>query len=230
MSNYDVLKIANILSNNQSTTLNKNLISNVCNTFYSDEIATGVDRSRSSIGMSLQLNYPSLFINPDSPGFDIELINRSILELGVHLLKPQKVLCGTVDFACAATLNELVANCDFVNTLSVHYLESFINQTIEDSRVISFQDIENDNFASDYDMAVIALELFSHDTSLIDTIWDHILPSGCMIMSGFSDFGTLYTQKDMHPFYEYLEKLCSDSDKCVIHIPVGTSIMYVIKL
>lgn len=230
MNNYDVLKIANILSNNLSTQLDRQSVCDNYNSFLLEEQSTGVDRSRAALGMSLQLNYFGLLTNADSPGFDIETISRSFIELAVRLSKPNKVFSGTISFAMGSTLKNLVPNSHFVNIANTYYLEKYLNEQLDDSKVISFQDIESNSFDNDYDLAIIDFELFSHDTQLIDNIWDHIMPGGCMLVSSFSDFGSVYTTKDMHPFYEYLERLCNDSDKHVFHIPVGTSIMYVVKL
>ena len=128
MSNYDVLKIANILSNNLSTQIDKQSMCDNYNSFLLEEQSTGADRSRAALGMSLQLNYFGLLTNSDSPGFDIEIISRSFIELAIHLSKPNKVFSGMISFAMGSTLKNLVPNSHFINIINIQIFILYINQ------------------------------------------------------------------------------------------------------
>ena len=227
--NYNVFQMANFLSHTASSEIEPSVIVSNNATFLQQEISTGVDRSRSAIGYSVQLNWLDQISDINSSAMDIEILSRSIVEIIIRIKNPSKLLFFGMNYVLAVTLGEIVSNVDYVNSMSIGYMQQFTNTIINDEHIVLMDDFANGNIASDYDVVFIDVEMVSHDFSIIDNLWEKLSPGSLMILNTVNDFGSLYSLKNKHPYFQYLSKLTGDDDKYLFHIPVATGFTFVVK-
>jgi len=226
--NYGVFQFANLLSHTASSEIDKALVVAKNAQFLQSEVETGVDRSRSAIGFSVQLNWldPG---NLTGSTMDIEILSRSIVEIIVRIKNPSKLLFCGMNYVLAATLNEIVPRVDYVNTTSIDYLEQYIGAQIPDDHIISMQDFASGVIDTDYDVFFVDTEMMSHDFSIIDSAWEKLAQNSLMILNTVNDFGALYALKERHPYFQYLSRLTEDDDKYLFHVPLATGFTFVVK-
>jgi len=227
--NYSVFQMANLLSHTMSSDIDKSTIVTNNAQFLQSEIATGVDRGRSTIGYSVQLNWLDQISDASSSAMDIEILTRSIVEIAVRIKNPSKVIFYGMNYILGSTLNEIVPNVHYVNTMSVDYMEKYKNIKISEDKIVLMEDFVNGNIDEDYDIALIDVEMVSHDFSIIDNVWDKLPSNSLMILNIVNDFGSLYSMKNKHPYFQYLSRLAEDEDKYLFHIPVATGFTFVVK-
>lgn len=227
MNNYDIFMLSNLFSHTTSSEVNKESIVNNFSSALQSESDTGVDRTRASIGYSVQLNW--LDQATSEGGLSIEILCRSLAETIIRIKNPNKLLFGGMDYILGATINEIVPQVDYVNMISLDYMEKYTNSIIDSGNTVLMQDLESGNIDDDYDVLFFELELFSHDFSIIDTAWDKLKTQGLMCLWSVNDFGSLYSTKNEHPYYEYFIRLTEDNDKYVFHIPIATGFTLVVK-
>lgn len=227
--NYSVFQMANLLSHTVSSDIDKAAIVASNAQFLQSEIATGVDRGRSVIGYSVQLNWLDQISDASSSAMDIEVLTRSIVEIAVRIKNPSKVIFYGMNYILASTLGDIVPTVHYVNTTSIDYMEKYTNTIMPEEKIISMENFVNGDIDEDYDLALIDVEMVSHDFSIIDNVWTK-LPSGAlMILNIVNDFGSLYSLKNKHPYFQYLSRLTEDDDKYLFHIPVATGFTFVVK-
>lgn len=134
-----------------------------------------------------------------------------------------------MNYILGSTLKSIVDNVDYANIMNLKYMEDYINEPIDESNVISMQDIEQGNIDLDYDTVFLDTELVSHDFGIVDNIWEKLSSGALLILNTVNDFGFLYSSKNQHPYFEYLSRLTQDEDKHVFHIPVATGFTLVVK-
>lgn len=227
--NYSVFQMANLLSHTKSSDIDKSVIVANNTQFLQSEIATGVDRSRSAIGYSVQLNWLDQISDASSSAMDIEILTRSIVEIIIRIKNPSKLLFCGMNYILATTFNEIVPDVDYVNTTSIGYMEQFTNTQIADDKIVSMHDFDDGNIGHDYDAIFVDTEMVSHDFSIIDRVWSKLPQNALMVLSSVNDFGSLYSLKNKHPYFEYLSRLTSDDDKYLFHVPVATGFTFVVK-
>jgi hypothetical protein len=229
LNNYDLFKLTNILSHTTSSEINPIDIANNNSIIIQDEINTGVDRSRNAIGYSVQLNWLDQISDPSSSAMDIEILSRSMIEIIIRIKNSSKLLFLGMNYILGSTLKSIVDNVDYANIMNLKYMEDYINEPIDESNVISMQDIEQGNIDLDYDTVFLDTELVSHDFNIVDNIWEKLSSGALLILNTVNDFGFLYSSKNQHPYFEYLSRLTQDEDKHVFHIPVATGFTLVVK-
>jgi hypothetical protein len=227
--NYDVFKMANSLSHTQSSDIDKALITSSNVNFLQDEISAGVDRSRSSIGYSVQLNWLEQISQPSANAMDIEVLTRSLAEIIVRIAQPSNLLFYGMNYILGSTFRQIVPSVKFVNNISLDYVERFSELLVDDADVINMADFASGNFGDTFDLIFVDLELVSHDFQIIDNAWNHLNAGGVMFLNIVNDFGSLYSLKNQHPYFHYLSRLTDDEDKYVFHIPVATGFTLVVK-
>lgn len=227
--NYSVFQMANLLSHTVSSDIDKATIVANNAQFLQSEIMTGVDRNRSAIGYSVQLNWLDQISDASSSAMDIEILSRSIIEIIVRIKNPSKLLFCGMNYILAATLKEIVPNVDYVNTTSIAYMEQYIDAQILDENIVSMHNFANGNIDTDYDILFVDTEIVSHDFSIIDNAWEKLSQNSLMILNTVNDFGSLYSLKNKHPYFQYLSRLAEDEDKYLFHVPVATGFTFVVK-
>jgi len=156
--NYSVFQMANLLSHTMSSDIDKSTIVTNNAQFLQSEIATGVDRGRSTIGYSVQLNWLDQISDASSSAMDIEILTRSIVEIAVRIKNPSKVIFYGMNYILGSTLNEIVPNVHYVNTMSVDYMEKYKNIKISEDKIVLMEDFVNGNIDEDYDIALLMLK------------------------------------------------------------------------
>ena len=227
--NYSVFQMANLLSHTVSSDIDKAAIVANNAQFLQSEVETGVDRGRSAIGYSVQLNWLDQISNASSSAMDIEVLTRSMIEIAIRIKNPSKILFYGMNYILGSTLNEIVPTTHYVNTMSIDYIEKYKNSEISQEKMISMEDFANGNIDSDYDAVLIDVEMISHDFSIIDNVWEKLPSNALMILNVVNDFGSLYSLKNKHPYFQYLSRLAEDEDKYLFHIPVATGFTFVVK-
>ena len=227
--NYNVFQMANLLSHTASSDISASTVVSNNAQFLQQEINTGVDRSRSAIGYSVQLNWLDQISDASSSAMDIEILSRSIVEIIVRIKNPSKLLFCGMNYILAATLEGIVSNVDYVNTTSISYMEQFTNTQILDEHIVPMQDFAGGNIDTDYDVLFVDTEMVSHDFSIIDNAWEKLSQNSLMILNTVNDFGSLYSLKNKHPYFQYLSRLAEDDDKYLFHVPVATGFTFVVK-
>jgi hypothetical protein len=227
--NYDVFKMANSLSHTQSSEIDNTTIASSNTIFLQDEINAGVDRSRSSIGYSVQLNWLEQISQPSANAMDIEVLTRSLAEIIVRTAKPSNLLFYGMNYVLGSTLRQIVPSVTFVNNISLDYIEKFSEVPVNDANIINMADFALGNIEDNFDFIFIDVEMVSHDFDIIDNAWSHLNVGGVMFLNIVNDFGALYSLKNEHPYFQYLSRLKDDEDKYVFHIPVATGFTLVVK-
>jgi hypothetical protein len=221
--------MANSLSHTQSSEIDNAIIASSNNNFLQDEINAGVDRSRSSIGYSVQLNWLEQISQPSANAMDIEILTRSLAEIIVRIAKPSSMLFYGMNYVLGSTFKQIVPSVTFVNITSLDYIEKFSGEIVGNENTINMADFASGNFTDDYDLVFIDVEMVSHDFDIIDNVWSHLNVGGVMFLNIVNDFGSLYSLKNQHPYFQYLSRLKDDEDKYVFHIPVATGFTLVVK-
>jgi hypothetical protein len=227
--NYDVFRMANSLSHTQSSEIDNVTIASSNTNFLQDEINAGVDRSRSSIGYSVQLNWLEQISQPSANAMDIEVLTRSLAEIVVRTAKPSNLLFYGMNYVLGSTLRQIVPSVTFVNNISLDYIEKFSEVPVNDANIINMADFALGNIEDNFDFIFIDVEMVSHDFDIIDNAWSHLNVGGVMFLNIVNDFGSLYSLKNEHPYFQYLSRLKDDEDKYVFHIPVATGFTLVVK-
>ena len=168
--NYGVFQMANLLSHTMSSDIDKSIIVANNAQFLQSEVETGVDRGRSAIGYSVQLNWLDQISNASSSAMDIEVLTRSMIEIAIRIKNPSKILFYGMNYILGSTLNEIVPTVHYVNTMSVDYMEKYTNTILPEEKVISMENFVNGDIDEDYDLALIDVEMVSHDFSIIDNV------------------------------------------------------------
>ena len=227
--NYSVFQMANLLSHTVSSDIDKSTIVSNNLRFLQSEIDTGVDRSRSAIGYSVQLNWLEQISDASSSAMDIEILSRSIVEMAIRMKNPNKMLFCGMNYILASTLQNIVETIHYVNTTSIDYMEKYSGTTVPDGDIVLMQDFSSGNIANDYDLVLIDVEIVSHDFSIIDNVWSALQSNSILILNIVNDFGSLYSLKNKHPYFQYLSLLTEDDDKYLFHIPLATGFTFVVK-
>lgn len=226
--NYDVFKMANSLSHTQSSEIDNAAIALSNTNFLQSEISAGVDRSRSSIGYSVQLNWLEQISQPSANAMDIEILTRSMAEIIVRVAKPSSMLFYGMNYVLGSTFRQIVPSVKFVNNISLDYIEKFSGVMVDDVDVVGMDDFASGNI-DNFDFMLIDVELVSHDFEIVDNAWSHLNVGGVLLLNIVNDFGSLYSLKNQHPYFQYLSRLIDDEDKYVFHIPVATGFTLVVK-
>jgi hypothetical protein len=227
--NYDVFRMANRLSHTQSSEIDNITIASSNTNFLQDEINAGVDRSRSSIGYYFQLNWLEQISQPSANAMDIEVLTRSLAEIVVSTAKPSNLLFYGMNYVLGSTLRQIVPSVTFVNNISLDYIEKFSGVPANDANIINMADFALGNIEDNFDFIFIDVEMVSHDFDIIDNAWSHLNVGGVMFLNIVNDFGSLYSLKNEHPYFQYLSRLKDDEDKYVFHIQVATGFTLVVK-
>jgi hypothetical protein len=226
--NYDVFKMANSLSHTQSSEIDNAAIALSNTNFLQSEISAGVDRGRSSIGYSVQLNWLEQISQPSANAMDIEILTRSMAEIIVRVAKPSSMLFYGMNYVLGSTFRQIVPSVKFVNNISLDYIEKFSGVMVDDVDVVGMDDFASGNI-DNFDFMLIDVELVSHDFEIVDNAWSHLNVGGVLLLNIVNDFGSLYSLKNQHPYFQYLSRLIDDEDKYVFHIPVATGFTLVVK-
>lgn len=226
--NYDVFKMANSLSHTQSSEIDNAAIALSNTNFLQSEISAGVDRGRSSIGYSVQLNWLEQISQPSANAMDIEILTRSMAEIIVRVAKPSSMLFYGMNYVLGSTFRQIVPSVKFVNNISLDYIEKFSGVIVDDVDVVGMDDFASGNI-DNFDFMLIDVELVSHDFEIVDNAWSHLNVGGVLLLNIVNDFGSLYSLKNQHPYFQYLSRLIDDEDKYVFHIPVATGFTLVVK-
>ena len=226
--NYDVFKMANSLSHTQSSEIDNAAIALSNTNFLQSEISAGVDRGRSSIGYSVQLNWLEQISQPSANAMDIEILTRSMAEIIVRVAKPSSMLFYGMNYVLGSTFRQIVPSVKVVNNISLDYIEKFSGVMVDDVDVVGMDDFASGNI-DNFDFMLIDVELVSHDFEIVDNAWSHLNVGGVLLLNIVNDFGSLYSLKNQHPYFQYLSRLIDDEDKYVFHIPVATGFTLVVK-
>ena len=117
---YDISLLARQLSNSPGANYNAEEISDFCQRSLSEELESGVDRSRQAIGFLTTLNYLEFLSPPTSPSHDIASVHFLVVEMLVALQKPSKIL-----FAPPPIIFCSIFACKF-NILGIFLIKSLI--------------------------------------------------------------------------------------------------------
>ena len=231
---YDISLLSRQLSNSPGANYNAEEIADFCQRSLSEEIESGVDRSRQAIGFITTLNYLEFLSPSTSPSHDVAAIHFLMVEMLVALQKPSKILLAPfgykgLDINYPLFKENNVSEIHVMNLPLLDYVERFWNINIADEHTIGMQDIQDGNFDNDYNLIVAYLENLCHDDQMLNGMVDHLSSGGSLLLMATNDLGGFYVNQEAHPYYHPHQMLCQREDVITFHLPFALGYTLVIK-
>jgi hypothetical protein len=231
---YDISLLSKQLSNSPGANYDTEEISSFCESALSEEIESGVDRGRQAIGFLTTLNYLEYLSSPSSVSHDVAAMHFLMVEMVVALQKPSKILLAPfvykgLDINYPLFKENNVSEVHVMNLPVLDYVERFWGIEVSDQDTIDMQDIQDGNFANDYNLIVTYLENFSHDDQMLNGMVDHLSSGGTLLLMATNDLGSLYVNQEAHPYYHPHQILSGREDVLTFHLPFALGYTLVIK-
>jgi hypothetical protein len=231
---YDISLLARQLSNSPGADYDAEQISDFCQRSLSEELESGVDRSRQAIGFLTTLNYLEFLSPPTSPSHDIASVHFLVVEMLVALQKPSKILFAPfaykgLDVNYPLFVENNVSEIHVMNLPLLDYVERFWGINIADEHTIDMQDIQDGNYDNDYNLIVAYLENFCHDDEMLVGMVDHLSSGGTLLLMATNDLGGLYINQESHPYHHPRQMLSDREDVVTFHLPFALGYTLVIK-
>ena len=231
---YDISLLTRQLSNSPGADYDAEQISDFCQRSLSEELESGVDRSRQAIGFLTTLNYLEFLSPPTSPSHDIASVHFLVVEMLVALQKPSKILFAPfaykgLDVNYPLFVENNVSEIHVMNLPLLDYVERFWGINIADEHTIDMQDIQDGNFDNDYNLIVAYLENFCHDDEMLGVMVDELSSGGTLLLMATNDLGGLYINQESHPYHHPHQMLSDREDVVTFHLPFALGYTLVIK-
>lgn len=231
---YDISLLSRQLSNSPGANYNAEEIADFCQRSLSEELESGVDRSRQAIGFITTLNYLEFLSSPTSPSHDVAAIHFLMVEMLVALQKPSKILLAPfgykgLDINYSLFTDNNVSEIHVMNLPLLDYVERLWGINISDENTIDMQDIQDGNFDDDYNLIVAYLENLCHDDQMLNGMVDHLSSGGSLLLMATNDLGALYINQEAHPYYHPHQILLEREDVITFHLPFALGYTLVIK-
>jgi hypothetical protein len=231
---YDISLLSRQLSSSPGANYNAEEIADFCQRSLSEELESGVDRSRQAIGFITTLNYLEFLSSPTSPSHDVAAIHFLMVEMLVALQKPSKILLAPfgykgLDINYSLFTDNNVSEIHVMNLPLLDYVERLWGINISDENTIDMQDIQDGNFDDDYNLIVAYLENLCHDDQMLNGMVDHLSSGGSLLLMATNDLGALYINQEAHPYYHPHQILLEREDVITFHLPFALGYTLVIK-
>jgi hypothetical protein len=200
-----------------------------CASVAAEELASGVDRSRFSIGFGDEQNYYSLTAAGSSTFSATLSAGRTVCEMVYRLINPEKSLIIGFPYFMAQVLAGNEADFDIANSVHLDYMERHLPDFEASYGTVSMQDLRDGNGLPSYDMIFAHMPVIAHDIQMIEHLYNALNVGGALVLNSAHDQSNVFVHAEKHPYSEIFSACSLFEGANVYQVPVGLGIAVVTK-